>query len=88
MRQFPRRETVYSTLLAVSLVTVLAVVVADCSGIPNDGRYQGGSNFRALAPTDSPAAIGGPETQTALEQSQRRLAAIPICNKISHQLSV
>jgi hypothetical protein len=55
MRQFPRMETVCSKLLAGSLVTALAVVVAGCPGIPNDGRYQGGSNFRAMAPTDSAA---------------------------------
>ena len=44
-------------LLAASLVTALAVVVAGCPGIPNDGRYQGGSSFRAMAAPDSPATI-------------------------------
>jgi hypothetical protein len=44
-------------LLAGSLVTALAVVVAGCPGIPNDGRYQGGSSFRAMAAPDSPATI-------------------------------
>ena len=53
--EFPRRSAnadtdagVDGVRIALAILTVLAV--AGCAGIPQDGRYQNGDNFRAAAP--------------------------------------